>query len=327
MPKTAHAFATEWTVDVAPTETTDGTESRHCTTPGCTATIDSRVAYFGTSGLSYNLLAGDTYEVTGIGTAKDSAIIIPMKYNGKLVTSIGKDAFSGCATITSVRILSGIKAIGNGAFAGCSGLTSIVVDAGNTTYKSETNCVIETASNKLLFGCKTSVIPTSVTAIGDNAFQNCSGLTSITLPTSLKTIGSNAFSGCSGLKRVAMPKGVTDIGVNAFDGAALTVYCEGTEVSKPTGWIANWNGTSAVNWSSEGSAGFTFTHSKDSLSYIVSSFNGTDTEIIIPAIHEGKFVTAIADAVAAAPGVFEGKNTLTKITIPDSVTTIGAMAF
>ena len=56
----------------------------------------------------------------------------------------------------------------------------------------------------------------SVTSIGDGAFDECSGLTSVTIPNSVTSIGNSAFSGCSGLTSVTIGNSVTYIGVQAF---------------------------------------------------------------------------------------------------------------
>ncbi|MDY5899742.1 MAG: leucine-rich repeat domain-containing protein, partial [Candidatus Limisoma sp.] len=62
--------------------------------------------------------------------------------------------------------------------------------------------------------------PNSVTTIGDGAFKNCSGLTSVTIPNSVTSIGYEAFNGCSGLTSVTIPNSVTSIGYEAFYGCS-----------------------------------------------------------------------------------------------------------
>ena len=84
--------------------------------------------------------------------------------------------------------------------------SSIIVAEGNPVYDSRNNCnaIIETATNKLVYGCKNTVIPSSVTSIGSSAFSGCSGLTSISIPSSVTSIGSGAFYGCSGLTTITV---------------------------------------------------------------------------------------------------------------------------
>ena len=72
--------------------------------------------------------------------------------------------------------------------------------------------------------------PTSNDKIGDNAFCDCSGLTSLTLPSGVTEIGNAAFEGCSGLASLTLPSGVTKIGYSAF------LRCSGlTSLTLPSG--------------------------------------------------------------------------------------------
>ena len=88
------------------------------------------------------------------------------------VTSIGDTAFLGCSKLTSVVIPNSVTSIGSSTFSGCSGLTSIIVDENNPKYDSRDNCnaIIETETNTLINGCKTTIIPNSVKSIHSYAF-------------------------------------------------------------------------------------------------------------------------------------------------------------
>ena len=139
------------------------------------------------------------------------------------VSAIGSYAFDGCKGLTSITIPNSVTSIGYGAFCRCSSnLTSLKVESGNTKYDSRNNCnaIIETETNTLILGCKNTVIPNSVTSIGDYAFDGCKGLTSVTIPNSVTSIGFEAFYGCSGLTSITIPNSVTSIGYEAFYGCS-----------------------------------------------------------------------------------------------------------
>ena len=145
------------------------------------------------------------------------------------VTSIGNGAFGGCSGLTSITIPASVTGLGDYLFTGCSSLTSIKVDKENKYYDSRNNCnaIIETESNTLVYGCKNTTIPASVTRLGDYAFAGCSGLTSITIPQGVTSIGYHAFANCSGLTSITIPQSVTSIGEYAFSNGrrGLVIYC------------------------------------------------------------------------------------------------------
>ena len=70
-------------------------------------------------------------------------------------------------------------------------------------------------------GLTSITIPNSVTSIGYRAFRGCNKLTSVTIPNSVTSIGWEAFYGCSGLTSVTIPNSVTSIGFSAFDGVDI----------------------------------------------------------------------------------------------------------
>ena len=211
------------------------------------ATVDSLcVSNWDTNGdgkLSYEEAAA----VTNLGTVfeenKSITSFNELKYFTGL-SSIGLRAFRYCSSLTNIIIPEGVTSIGNYAFYGCRSLssitipnsvttigiqafhgdndsqTSIVVESGNIVYDSRNNCnaLIETSTNTLIKGCRNTVIPKDVVAIGDWAFSNCSSLTSITIPNSVTSIGDGVFNGCTGLTNITIPNRVTTIGAKAFNG-------------------------------------------------------------------------------------------------------------
>ena len=184
---------------------------------------------FQVDGICYNINGneatvtskGDYYNMYFVGYL--GAVVIPptVTYNGTTypVTSIDEIAFYYCEGLTSVNIPSSVTKIGNFAFGNCPALTSIVVESGNPRYDSRNNCnaIISTADNTLIYGCKNTMIPNSVTKIGNFAFEGCHGLTSIVIPNSVTAIGNKAFYNCDGLTSINISNSVTAIGDNVFE--------------------------------------------------------------------------------------------------------------
>ena len=98
------------------------------------------------------------------------------------------------------------------------------------------------------FGLTSVTIGNSVTSIGSSAFSYCFGLTSVTIPNSVTSIGDHAFSGCDGLTSVTIPNSVTSIGNSAFSGCdGLTSVTIPNSVTSIGAWaFSNCSGLTSV---------------------------------------------------------------------------------
>jgi len=140
-----------------------------------------------------------TATVTGYDTESElTNMVIPPAtlYEGTAYTVTAIDAFAFMdGAFTSVAIPFTVTQIAEDAFLGCVSLTSIEVEEGNTVYDSRQDCnaIIETATNTLIYGCASTVIPDDVTAIGEAAFTGVE-FSSVTIPASVTSIGAFAFS-------------------------------------------------------------------------------------------------------------------------------------
>lgn len=134
------------------------------------------------------------------------------------VTGIGDAAFLNCTSLTGIDIPASVTNIGEDVFSGCPSLTSMTVSPDNPVFDSREGCnaIIWTSINSLMAGCQNTVIPSSVTRIGENAFCDCTSLTSIDIPDGVTSIGGNAFYGCTSLASIKLPSGLTRIEGYAF---------------------------------------------------------------------------------------------------------------
>ena len=178
------------------------------------------------------------------------------------------------------------------------------------TYKSKTYRV--TTIGSIAFdectGLISITIPNSVTTIGSSAFSGCTGLTSVTIPNSVTTIGEYAFCGCTGLTSITIGNSVTTIGSGAFlNCTGLTSITIGNSVTTiGSGAFLNCTGLTSI----------TIPGSVTTIGSIAFGECTGLTSVTIP-----NSVTTIESYA------FSGCTGLTSVTIPNSVTTIGSHAF
>ena len=170
------------------------------------------------------------------------------------VLSIGARAFDGCFSLTSVTIGNGVTSIGDWAFEGCSGLTSVTIGNGVTSigkyafydcqsltsvhitdlakwcgisFDSYSSNPLYYAENLYLNGNLVTElrIPAGVSSIGNYAFWDCRGLTSVTIPDSVLSIGYDAFYNCSGLTSIHITDLAKWCGISFDNYMSNPLYC------------------------------------------------------------------------------------------------------
>jgi hypothetical protein len=170
-------------------------------------------------------------------------------------------------------------------------------------------------------------VPNSVTTIEQYAFSGCSSLTSVTIPNSVTTIGGSAFSGCSSLASVTIPNSVTTIGSYTFSGCSSlsSITIPNSVTSIGSGAFSGCSSLASIDVSS----GNTVYSSEDGV-----LFNKLKTELILcPQGKTGDYT--VPNAVTRIGSIygydnmyaFRNCSSLTSVTIPNSVTSIGSYTF
>lgn len=171
-----------------------------------------------------NVVIPESVETIGFMSFYECAslnnVIIPRK-----VSTIGKGAFYGCNKLEEIFIHKGITSIGGSddsnfynAFGNCPSLSKIVVENGNPIFDSRNGCnaIIISATNSIITGCKTTIIPQGIQRIEGGSFEGCTELVSLDIPDGVQTIGSQSFQDCKKLKEVNFPKSLITIEARAF---------------------------------------------------------------------------------------------------------------
>ena len=189
---------------------------------------------------------------------------------------------------------------------------------------------VTSIGNQAFFACNsitTIVIPNSVKSIGTAAFERCNNLTSLIIPNSVTSIGPNAFYDCYKLTSINIPDGVTSIGGGTFDNCtSLTTITIPESITSIDGMVFYnctsltsivWNAKNCADFGSESNTLFYYYYVDPKSHYATIK----DIRTQITSLVFGKEVEHIPAYLCC------GLGNLTSITIPESVTSIGASAF
>ncbi|MBR2023792.1 MAG: leucine-rich repeat domain-containing protein [Clostridia bacterium] len=314
----------------------------------------------GTKGLVFEEHPERTDELIVVGFEGNSQIItIPREHEGKPVKGIadgvfensgivsvtlpeglsyiGDNAFAGCKRLETVRHKNCFYTIGDNAFYGCDKLSSIELE-GHTTYP-------KTIGERAFYGCESiTVVPFDGIGIdkdiyiGDEAFANCSGLTSVSLPTSIAYLGKDVFANCdslqynikSGLKYLGNTNNPYACLMGATDGISVIELDEGCNVIAPFA-LANCTSVSEMvlpNMKTHLGAYFGAPTADENASYVPTSVRKVTVSGAIPnrAFYGCANVTEIdvSSVHSISYGAFENCTGLTSMILPRYMSTIGS---
>jgi len=255
--------------------------------------------------------ATDTVAITAYtGTA--TVLDISAELHGKTVTAVEDYAFAYNPTLTEVKLPNTVTVIGARAFFAMHALTEVILPASLKAIPDEafTDCIeLDHIS-----------LPASLETIGANAFKN-TGLTGLCLPTSLKSIHTTALTDCAALTEITVTTGnryyESRDGV-LFDTAdgVLVKY----PAARPNSSYTVENTWSVGAWAFDGAQNLTeITLSSDVWSLGEGAFAGCGKLTAMPEL--GSMVTIIPDRC------FYGCSSLSEAVIPDTVRRIGSLAF
>ncbi|MBQ9805699.1 MAG: leucine-rich repeat domain-containing protein, partial [Clostridia bacterium] len=196
------------------------------------------------------------------------------------------------------------------------------------TYNEKAVTVIEENAFLDCTGLTSISLPYGIKTIGDKAFSGCTGLTAIDLPATVTTIGTRAFYSCTGISEITIPESVTSIGTQPFYKCdnLKTVYYNGQYGSQDNPFL-NVQSIETVIFGGTWVPSYALYNRTYPITVVIDD---NVKGIGIYAFHGCRNLTSITipnSVTSIGNFAFQYCSSLTSITIPDSVTSIGHYAF
>ncbi len=293
-----------------------------------------------TDGYNYIVVDGKTYLIAYTGT--ETTLTLPATLGGNKydiyrfafwsssvenvtvpegVTTIGVSAFAFSA-LKNITIPASVTSLADSAFEGSS-LRTITIASGSK---------LKTIGNACFKNCHDLIgfaMPDTVTSFGMSAFRNCASMRNITISGKITRIPAFAFEGCSSLAQIKLPDKKLEYGTRWCQGCDKLLEIWATNASltgigsikifgrenNPTVGVS----TGRFPYISEDANGFVFFY--DEVDCYLVGYNGTETDLVLPAVGINKGNYQIFDYA------FYNRDDITSIRLSDRVTGIGKYAF
>ncbi len=304
-----------------------------------------------TEGVNYTLSEDGTYYIVTGYEGSETKVIIASTHEDLPVKKIAAYAFQNASHVTEIVIPTSVEVIEMNALYGCNSLEKLTVPFiggtatdyntfgyifGASGYRYQRDYIPQSLKTVIVtagelksyafYDCRyieTVEFRTPLTQIPEYAFYNCTAMTTFPIPETVTFIGQNAFYGWSGW--LYIPETVERIQNYAFQNAGqLKVYF--AHESLPESFDSSalydlnyyyFNATTATGSTAEG---YSWLLLRDG-SIAITGYTGDATELEIPEEIGSRRVTAIGNSA------FRNNDTITKVTVPDTVQSIGKEAF
>lgn len=292
---------------------------------------DMEVNHLMQDNLLLTMIAGGTYELSGVQDTSITTLTVPAEINGIKITTIGQYAFGDCPSLTSIVLSDNITKIGQYAF--------------QCTTQNGDNIVSNSSLVSVTLGSGIEIIDafafnycaklesinfedaTRLNTIGKSAFYECNRLRAADLPQSVEIISMGAFYGCISLESVTLHEGIISIGYAAFwQCTSLTALTIPNSVQDLDQSLLM--GCTSLEYLSVPFVGFDRYDAYYLGLFFTETISSTDTAgTINPSVPASLTEVHVTDATQLIDGTFGACANIQTITVNSDIASVGKLAF
>ena len=298
--------------------------------------------YGGDANAKYGILSFTedikTLNLSSILSDEGKENLISIEYIPNSCTTIGEDAFAGCVNLQNFTIPDNIKKIGEGAFAGCANIAkfirkspeSVIVAYDGKAVISDVNliCVLpKDDSDTEGRICDISKIDKSIRRIGKSCFHGCKNMRRVDIPSTVSSIGDNAFEYCENLCEIHLTHSTPPtVGIDVFKGVRDD-FRDDFKIFVPEKSLENY--FNDEGWSKYAQHIYPKPKNNDIIYYGDTKLDPADTSISL-SVTNGTYnyykISNMSNGILPQ-GYFTNKQSVQKVILGDNITKINNNAF